>query len=70
MVGREEELYHVVHDPAELNDVADHQEYGSVKNELKERLFRWMEETDDHVLQGIVPNRPEEPGWGPWENLK
>jgi arylsulfatase A-like enzyme len=66
---REEELYHVVHDPGEFRNVATQPEYRDVKEDLRGALTRWMEETDDHVLEGRVPERPQEPGWGPWDDL-
>jgi N-sulfoglucosamine sulfohydrolase len=65
----EEELYHVPHDPGEVRDVAWRPEYGAVKRRLAEALATWMRDTDDPVLRGEVPERPEEPGWGPWEGL-
>lgn len=60
----EEELFHVTHDPGELRDVATQPEYAAVKQDLAERLDAWMRQTDDHVLTGAVPQRPDEPGWG------
>ncbi len=66
---KEEELYHVRHDPAEFRDVAGQPEYRRVKEDLARKLREWMESTDDFALRGEKPRRPEPPGWGPWEDL-
>ncbi|HHH76593.1 MAG TPA: hypothetical protein ENL03_06180 [Phycisphaerae bacterium] len=60
----EEELYHITHDPAELRNVATQTQYAAIKQDLADRLEAWMRQTDDHILTGNVPARPEEPGWG------
>jgi len=62
-----EELYHVAQDPAECVNVAADPEYLEIKKRLSVQLETWMNDTDDFVASGVVPSRPEEPGWGPWE---
>ncbi|UZD22064.1 sulfatase [Algoriphagus halophytocola] len=42
-----EELYDVVADPYQLNNLAEDKSYASVKAEMKEKLQKWMEETHD-----------------------
>jgi hypothetical protein len=59
-----EELYHVASDPWELQNLAGDPAYSEIKADLAGRLNRWMTETDDHVLRGEVPERPDEPGFG------
>jgi arylsulfatase A-like enzyme len=65
----EEELYHVAHDPGEFRNVAGQPEYGAVKRRLANALHGWMKDTGDFALTGDVPERPCEPGWGPWDDL-
>lgn len=42
-----EELYDVVNDPYELNNLADEKNLRSIKNDLRLRLLRWMDEQGD-----------------------
>ncbi|MFP4580548.1 MAG: sulfatase [Candidatus Sumerlaeia bacterium] len=60
-----EELYDLRHDPQEFVNLVDKPEYQSIKVDLKKRLFDWMEKTEDFALSGQVPERYEEPNWGP-----
>ena len=46
-----EELYDLVADPQELRNLADDREYAATLKELRNRLNRWMEETDDRGRQ-------------------
>ncbi len=62
-----EELYDLRHDPQEFVNVADRPEYRRIKETLAGRLQKWMEDTEDFVLTGDVPKRPQEPGWGAWQ---
>lgn len=51
----EDELYDLTQDPHELNNVAHVRAYAPAVAELRARLLRWMEETNDPLLQGPVP---------------
>ncbi|MCL4545817.1 MAG: sulfatase [Chloroflexi bacterium] len=61
-VGREQ-LYDLVFDPYENNNLAADSTYSAVLSELGERLDRWMERTDDPLRYGPIPI-PE----GAWAN--
>ncbi|MFP4026501.1 MAG: sulfatase [Candidatus Brocadiia bacterium] len=54
----EEQLYDLTFDPAETNNLAGEEEMGEVLDEMRGRLDRWMEETDDPLLEGEVPPPP------------
>jgi arylsulfatase A-like enzyme len=63
------ELYHVAKDPLEFVNVAGRPEFRHVQADLARRLETWLQATDDFVLRGEVPTRPEPPGWGPWADI-
>ena len=42
-----EELYDVINDPFELNNLADQKNLRGIKNDLRLRLLRWMDEQGD-----------------------
>lgn len=46
------ELYDMIADPHEFNNLADNPKYALKKNELQDRLFRWMESVEDPILKG------------------
>ncbi|SEQ70046.1 sulfatase family protein [Piscibacillus halophilus] len=50
-----EELYDLREDPHELHNVAGDGAYAEVLVDLRERVERWMKETDDPILEGPVP---------------
>jgi len=50
-----EQLYDLAEDPFELENLAASAEHEKVLAELRERLDRWMEETDDPLRHGPVP---------------
>jgi arylsulfatase A-like enzyme len=54
----EEELYDLVFDPQEAANLAADPAHAGVLAELRARLARWMEDTDDPLLAGAV--EPEE----------
>jgi arylsulfatase A-like enzyme len=47
------ELYDLRDDPHELRNLIDHPEYEAVRDELAERLARWMRETNDGLSQWV-----------------
>lgn len=53
-----EALYDLYLDPTERDNVSEDPAYTDVYNDLRERLHRWMEDTDDPLLDGPVP-KPE-----------
>ncbi len=52
----EEALYDLEQDPLEMDDVAEQPHYAEIKAQLKGALARWMQETNDPLLQGPVPS--------------
>jgi uncharacterized sulfatase len=46
-----EELYDVVNDPLEMNNIANDSRLASVKLDLKARLLKWMEQQGDKGQQ-------------------
>jgi hypothetical protein len=54
----EEQLFDLVLDPNEAHDRATDPSRAGVLEEMRERLRRWMEETEDPLLDGDVPVPP------------
>jgi arylsulfatase A-like enzyme len=50
-----EQLYDLVFDPNETNNLADESSMAEVLAEMRGRLEGWMQETDDPLLRGPVP---------------
>jgi N-sulfoglucosamine sulfohydrolase len=50
-----EELHDLLFDPAESHDLAPDPTYGTVLDDLRERLETWMRDTGDPLLAGDVP---------------
>jgi len=53
----EEELYDLIKDPNETNNLAYKDEYREIKNILSKKLFTILRETNDPLLNGDVPRR-------------
>lgn len=53
-----EQLYDLVFDPTEANNVIDRPELATVADDLRARLESWMRATDDPLLEGPVPPPP------------
>lgn len=51
----DEALYNLIFDPNETNNLANDPKYNEVLSEMKSRLQKWMEETDDPLLDGDIP---------------
>jgi len=51
----QEELYDLVFDPTEHQNLASDSAYQSALDEMRQRLNRWMKATDDPLLRGPVP---------------
>lgn len=58
-----EQLYDLMFDPLEVHNLADDAAYAGVLAEMRGRLQRWMEATDDPLVRGPIP-LPE----GAWVN--
>jgi hypothetical protein len=50
------ELYDLDDDPLEQHNVAGTPMTASIEKELSSRLWAWMRETDDPLLNGPVPS--------------
>jgi len=48
------ELYDLVTDPGEMNNKAGDADYTGVFDDLRQRLFQWMQETNDPILAGPI----------------
>ena len=53
-----EQLFDLFFDPNEAANLVGDERYGAVLDELRERLERWMRETDDPLLDGPVAPPP------------
>lgn len=54
----QEQLYDLVFDPGEVCNLADDPTYRDVLADMRSRLQRWMEKTEDPLLLGDVPAPP------------
>lgn len=51
----DEALYNLVFDPNEKNNLANDPVYQMVLEDMKTRMQKWMEETNDPLLEGDIP---------------
>ena len=58
IINNDEELYDLIFDPNERNNIVDRPETKDVADGLRKSLYEWMEETNDPLLKGKVP-KPE-----------
>ena len=49
------ELYDLADDPSEMNNLSGTPQCSEIQDDLHRRLWRWMEQTDDPLLKGILP---------------
>jgi arylsulfatase A-like enzyme len=54
----QEQLYDLIFDPNEANNLAAQPAYRTTLDEMRGRLQRWMQATDDPLLQGVPPAPP------------
>lgn len=52
-----EELYDLRTDASELNNLAYSSEYNNIREDLKGKLFEWLKNTYDPILQGKIPKQ-------------
>lgn len=55
MLVAKEQLYNLIFDPTETNNLAANPEYSGILEEMRNRLESWMMRTDDPLLKGPVP---------------
>jgi N-sulfoglucosamine sulfohydrolase len=59
----EEQLYDLLFDPNELDDLSTDPTRQQILSEMRDRLLEWMRATEDPLLHGPVPEPP-----GAWSN--
>ena len=55
LVSAERQLFDLDKDPHEMDNLIGRPEFSSIKEELRESLHQWMQETNDPVCHGNVP---------------
>jgi arylsulfatase A-like enzyme len=50
-----EELYDVMFDPGEAQNLVEDPDHQDVRDDLRDRLDEWMQATEDPLLDGFVP---------------
>lgn len=58
----DERLYDLVFDPNEANNLAGSEAHAGILTEMRARLRAWMEETDDPLVDGVIPEPPARRG--------
>lgn len=51
-------LYDLIFDPNEACNLASHPDYGEALKDMQGRLERWMRETNDPLIDGVIPEPP------------
>lgn len=59
----EEELYDLNEDPLENNNLAGISDYRNVHETLKRKVDKWLEKTEDPILEGPIPPTREQWAW-------
>jgi len=52
-----EMLFDLVRDPAEKENLIGDPDYAEIYSDLSEKLDKWMQQTNDPLLQGVAPRR-------------
>jgi hypothetical protein len=58
------ELYDLINDPFEFNNLAESPNYASYKRDLLDMLYAWMQETQDPLLEGVPVSPMHRMAWG------
>ena len=59
---RAEELYDVINDPYQFNNLAEDQEYKEALTEMSRLLDTWIKETDDKIPANPTPDKFDRAG--------
>ncbi|MHA1672646.1 MAG: sulfatase family protein [Promethearchaeota archaeon] len=54
----DEELYNLIEDSREMNNLAEDKKYSSIKEELEQKLMQFLERTEDPLLKGEIKAPP------------
>ena len=54
----DEQLYDLYFDPTETNNLADRPGHEEILDEMRQRLHTWMKETEDPLIDGVIPIAP------------
>ncbi|MFW6152605.1 MAG: sulfatase [Verrucomicrobiota bacterium] len=55
----DEQLYDLVFDPHEAHNLAEAPTHAQVLDDMRQLMDRWMKNTDDPLIDGIIPDPPE-----------
>lgn len=55
---KEEELYDLIYDPSESNNLCTVEPYRDVLDDMRNRLDQWMVATDDVIIDGKLKDKP------------
>jgi N-sulfoglucosamine sulfohydrolase len=57
------ELYDLINDPDEFDNLADDENYGDYRRALLDSLYTWMQETQDPLLEGMPVSPMHRKAW-------